>query len=87
MQKNRIAFSVLFFGAVFFAPWWLLVLLALVGTFWFSRYHEVVVAGVFYDLLYGGVGYGAFGLGGIIGLVSSVLLLLLIERVKQEIRT
>lgn len=82
---KRILFNLVLLGAVFYAPWWLVLLGALFGTFYFSRYYEVILFGLVFDLLYGVpggvlVGYGAEGL-----LVGSIFFMFM-ERIKHELR-
>ncbi len=53
----RILLDALLFGAVLFAPLWVVVALSAIGIFMFAGYTEVVIAFFVYDLLYFG---GAF---------------------------
>ena len=82
---KRILFNLVLMGAIFYAPWWLAFMAALANTFYFSRYYEVIVFGVLFDLLYGisggmFVGYGAEGI------IAGFIIFVLIERVKRELR-
>ena len=56
MQKKvyiRIAYNIGMLVSVLFLNWWLVVAFMIIGVVFFSRYYEVVVAGVLMDLLYG----------------------------------
>jgi len=85
MIIKRIIFTLLLLGAALYAPWWLTLLVAMYGTFCFPRYYEVIILGVVADLFYGipggmFVGYGAAGL------FAGVVIFVLFERVKRELR-
>lgn len=88
-MKNipRIIFGVVLIGSVFFLPWWGLAAISALGAYIFPRYIEIVIAGVLYDVLYGANGLGIVDFGGVMGLVSSVMFLIAIERIKKEIRS
>jgi hypothetical protein len=85
MIIKRIFFTLLLLVAVLYAPWWLALLVAMYGTFYFPRYYEVIVFGALVDLFYGIpgsilVGYGA------LGFFVGVVIFVLFERVKRELR-
>jgi hypothetical protein len=82
---KRILFNLVLVGAIFYAPWWLALLGALTGAFYFSRYYEVIVLGVLFDLLYGVLG-GVFVGYGAEGLLAGCIIFILIERIKRELR-
>lgn len=85
MIIKRILFTLFLLGAVLYAPWWLMLIVAICGTFYFPRYYEVIIIGVIADIFYGTpggifVGYGAQGL------FAGVIIFVLLERVKRELR-
>lgn len=82
---KRIIFNFVLLGTVFYAPWWLALLEAIAGAFYFPRYYEIIAVGVLADLLYGWLG-GIFVGYGAKGLLAGVVLFILIERVKRELR-
>ena len=82
---KRILFTLFLFGAVLYASWWLALLVAICGAFYFPQYYEVIILGVFADIFYGTpggifVGYGAEGL------IVGVTLFVVLERIKRELR-
>ncbi len=81
----RISFTVLLLSAVLYAPWWFALLLALCGAFYFSRYYEVIILGVFADILYGTFGGMLVGYG-MQGFLLGVVIFMVMERVKRELR-
>lgn len=82
---KRFLFTIILLVAVLYAPWWLTLILALGGAFYFSAYYEVIALGVLIDLLYGmrgglGAGYGVWGVA------ISLVLFFGLERIKRELR-
>jgi hypothetical protein len=86
MTSKRIIFNLIFLATVFYAPWWLVFLFAIAGTFYFSRYYEVIFFGTIFDFLYGITGSVFFGFG-MLGLISASILLIGVERAKVELRS
>ncbi len=85
MLTKRIIFGLILIGTIFYAPWWAVFILAILGAFHFPRYYEVFAFGILFDFLYGITGSIFFGFG-IIGLIVSCLIFFGIERAKREIR-
>lgn len=84
---KRVAFGILLFVSVFLFPWWGVLAIAIYGAWRFSFYYEILIAGVCFDLLYGGAGL-PFVLGfGLLGTLCSAAVLFAIERIKQEVRS
>ncbi len=52
----RLGYLILIIGSVLFLPWWFALLLTLGGILWFPRFYELVLAGLLFDLWYGGPG-------------------------------
>ena len=77
-------FWVIICGALlFFAPWWLTLAICALGAMVFSWYLEMIIIGMFYDALFGGV-VGAW----YVHLVHTAIFtgaLLLIEGIKTRI--
>ncbi|MFZ2038830.1 MAG: hypothetical protein WAV11_02745 [Minisyncoccia bacterium] len=48
----RVIAGTFLFLSVFLAPWWLTVILAIIGLFLFDNYLEAVIAVIFLDVLY-----------------------------------
>lgn len=58
----RITLDVIVFIAVIFGWWFVFIPLAIIGTWVFPRYAEIVIAGFLYDSLFGiGRSLGLFG--------------------------
>jgi len=57
---GRVAFDIALFGSALFAPFWLTVILAVLGTLVFERFFEVIILGVVIDALYAPTFSGAF---------------------------
>lgn len=53
MLLKRLIVDILLFIAVVTLPWWLSLPCALVLSFYFKRYYEVILSGFVFDLLYG----------------------------------
>ena len=82
-MKKRIIFDILLLGAVFYAPWWVVVIFAFVGAFMWPPYYEVIAFGVLLDLLYGS---HVLALGGMLGLFVAVAILLVAAHVRKAVR-
>ena len=86
-MMKRVVFDILLFGSVFFVPWWGVFALALYGAWRFSFYYEILIARFCLDILYGATGMPfIFGFG-VLGMVCGAAMLLVFERVKQEVRS
>ena len=81
----RTLVTVFLVSAVVFAPWWFVLVGAIVGTFLFPRYYEVIALGVLSDILYGISGDVSVGFGAQ-GLLAGVAVFVVMERIKRELR-
>lgn len=52
---NRVIFDIFLFLSVFLLPWWVVLVLSLVGIFIFDQYYESVVAMILLQVLYSGL--------------------------------
>lgn len=50
---KRIIFDLVFIGAIFYTPWWVVAPVAFAGAFMFPTYYEIFAFGTLFDLLYG----------------------------------
>jgi len=50
---KRVVASAGVFVSFLFLPWWVALLLGVLGTFYFSRYYEIIILGIFIDVIYG----------------------------------
>ena len=82
---KRAIFTLFFLGILIYAPWWIVCIVAVSGTFLFPWYVEVIVAGLLFDLLYGALGLSLFGFG-ILGFVTAVVLFFGIQKIKENLR-
>jgi len=53
MIKTRLLFDIIVALSLFIAPWWLSVILALFGLFYFSFFIEFIMVGFIFDSLFG----------------------------------
>lgn len=82
---KRITCDIALILVLFYAPWWATLVLAVIATFYFSSYYEVMVLGALFDILYGSAKSSVFGYS-VFGFIVSVALFLLILRLKRELR-
>lgn len=80
---KRFLFNILLLCSVFYAPWWLAVLVAFGGAFFCSLFYEVIAFGLLFDLLYGAQ---SLAIGGIAGTVTAVAIYLIAGYVKKIVR-
>jgi hypothetical protein len=52
---KRILWDVLALILLFFAPWWVVFIVGVIGIVFFSWYLEIIFLGVLYDVFFGGV--------------------------------
>lgn len=65
--------------------WWFIALpLALIGSYSFSYFIEVVIAGIVYDSLFGFI--PGMGLKGYAGTISAIVIVLILSLVKKVVR-
>jgi len=81
----RILASILLLFSVLFMPFWVSVILALIGMVYFSFFWESVALFFLSDLLYGAEEARFFGLV-FVSLVSSFVVLISIEFLKKKLR-
>ncbi|MFA6520280.1 MAG: hypothetical protein WCT44_01580 [Candidatus Paceibacterota bacterium] len=79
----RILFSILLFISVIFWPFWLSVLLAIVGMVYFSHYWEAVTLLLLSDVLYG-VKEAKFSGMIFVSFFISIIVILLVEAFKRS---
>lgn len=82
-MRNRIIFDLILLAAVFYTPWWAVAILAFVGAFMWTTYYEIFICGLLIDLLYGA---HIFSLGGIFGIVGSVVIYFVASYAKKIVR-
>lgn len=52
---KRIPWDILCLVLVFIAPWWVVLILGVIGVILFPWYLEIIFLGVLFDVLYGGI--------------------------------
>ena len=70
---KRIIYSIIVFSLVFLTPWWVSIIFAIAGAFYFKLFIELIIVGMFIDSIYGNILFDdkiAF----VFTLVTSVLL-------------
>lgn len=84
-MKKRIFADIVLFLAVFFAPWYWVVVLVVIFTALFSGYWEAILAGLFLDAMYSiqtGGFYGRFG----VFTLGFLFLYFILRIIKKKIR-
>jgi len=51
-QVRRVIFDAVLLISIFLLPWWIVMVIGMVGVIVFGGFYEFIVAGVFLDLLY-----------------------------------
>ncbi len=82
-MTKRILFDLALIGAIFYTPWWAVVIFAFVGAFLFPYYYEIIVAGILVDLLYGTLVHPTRG---ILGLIVAIILFVVARRLRRAVR-
>ncbi len=82
---KRVAANLVLIIALFFAPWWVTLILGIIATFYFSFYYELMVLGALFDILYGISADATFGYN-VYGFLVTTIAFLSIERTKKELR-
>ena len=54
---HRIIYNLIAFVCIFFFPWWVVLVLAIVGIFLFNNYYEAVIFGALLDATYSNATY------------------------------
>lgn len=52
---KRIIYSIIVFSLVFLAPWWVSIIFAIAGAFYFKLFIELIIVGMFIDSIYGNI--------------------------------
>lgn len=82
-MKKRIIFDLILAGAIFYAPWWFVLVFAAMGAFIWPMYYEIIAFGVLVDLLYG---TKSLPFGGIFGTIAAVLIFVAGAYAKKSVR-
>ena len=82
---TRILLTLFFIALILYTPWWIAFFGVVLGAFYIRTYYEIIVLGIFFDLLYGAGSGFAVGYG-IIGVVVGFVLFTVIEKIKKELR-
>lgn len=82
-MRNRIIFSVVLLGAVFYTPWWIVAVLAFMGAFFWTSYFEIFAIGILLDILYGA---SAFPLGGVYGILGATAIFFIASYARRAVR-
>ncbi len=81
--RKRIFFDLILLAAVFYTPWWVVVVLGFIGAFYYPLYYEVIVAGLLIDILYGA---SSFPLGGVYGILGATVVFFLASYARKAVR-
>jgi len=52
---KRIIYSIIVFSLVFLTPWWVSIIFAVAGAFYFKLFIELIIVGMFIDSIYGNI--------------------------------
>ena len=81
----RISFAILLLFSVLFLPFWVSVILAILGMLYFSLFFEAVALFLLSDLLYGATEPKLFNIF-FFSFILSIILLLVIEYLKKKLK-
>jgi hypothetical protein len=82
---KRVGFSLLMLFSILFLPFWISVVLAILGMFYFSNYYEAVLLFFVSDILFGVKEARFFDIV-LISALASFLALLFIEYLKKKLK-
>lgn len=74
---NRVIWGVFLISAVYWLPWWVILILGLASLFYFNNYIEIVVIAILFDVLYGS--YYFTGYPYLLTFISIILLFSIIK--------
>ncbi len=80
---KRLFFGIFLIISTFILPWWLAILLGIIGLFYFNNLYEIIVVGLLIDVLYGQK-YEIWGFS-LIFTVSMTVCFYLIGKFKKQI--
>jgi hypothetical protein len=81
---RRIFADVILFLTVIFSPFWLWLILAILGAFYFASYYEIIFAFLLSDLIYG-LSLNRFRGTHFAGLIAGTVIFLIIFLLKRKI--
>lgn len=82
-MNKRILFDVILLGSIFYAPWWLIIILALIAAFLWPPYYEVIVFGILVDLMYGA---HTLLFNGVSGLLTAIVIFFVASYARKSVR-
>jgi hypothetical protein len=82
MQKINIILRILSLASPFIFPWWISLILVCAALFYFKTFYEIILIGLFFDVLYHSTNTG-FGLYGFT-LISCVIFVF-VAQIKQRL--
>ncbi len=72
---KRLAFTGALFVSVFLLPWWVTLCIALIALFYIPSFYELILVGLYFDMIYATPQIGLFSYTYIGIMVSAVLVL------------
>ncbi len=84
MTIFRIIINIIIFIAVINGWWFLALPLGVIATWRFRYYLEIIIAGIYYDALFGSI--PALGIWGYAGTITGVSVVLLVFLLKKLVR-
>lgn len=83
LLRKRIIFDIMLIGAIFYAPWWVVIIFAPIGAFLWPLYYEIIAFGILMDVLYGA---RSLPFGGIFGIVIAFIIFVTASYAKRVVR-
>lgn len=82
-MKKRIIFDIILLGTIFYAPWWIVAILAFAGVFYYPAYLEIFIFGMLFDILYGS---GSYSLSGVYGILGATAIYIIASYARRAVR-
>jgi hypothetical protein len=74
---NRVIWGVFLITAIFWLPWWVILIFSLASLFYFDNFIEIVPIAILFDVLYGS--YYFTGYPYLISFISIILLFFIVK--------
>ena len=82
-MNKRIIFDIILLSSVFYAPWWIVAMFAIVGAYLYNQYYEIFLFGMLIDLLYCA---NLFPLWGALGILGAIVIFVSVSYAKKMVR-
>lgn len=82
----RILLDILIFASIFYFSWWVTLVFVIIGILSFKNFYESIVAGLFFDLLYGTPAVEFSGIWFVYTMAFSAIYFLCEKKLKKNLR-